>query len=346
MTLLTMGIIGFGKSATRYHIPYIKQRKNIWIKKIFDPNLDINKKRKINLTDTVFIDKLDNILEDPDISLITICTPPSTHYELAKKCLKNGKNILVEKPFCVTVQEVNEILTLAKQENLIAMPYQNRRFDSDFLALKEVLKSGQLGRIVEVEFHFDRYRPIDERKKGTIYDGEFYGLGVHLLDKVISVFGIPDKVYYDIRTLRDPEKPDDTFEMQLFFNKMKVIIKVNQLIIGGYPSIRIQGDKGSFIKYEQDQQETCLKKGIMPWEKDFGKEISPGVLNVIQDGKIVSKKIESPVGNYGNVYDSLYKSIIYGEPKLVTDEETRLNIAILEEGIKRETPHVVTFKKP
>lgn len=120
--------------------------------------------------------------------MVTIYNQPSIHYELVMKVLKTGKHVLVEKPFCGTVEEVREAFDYAKENKMIAMPYQNRQFDSEIIAVKEIAASG-----------------------------EFYSLRILLLDKAISLFGLLEKVFYDIRTLRDPENLDNTFEMQLFY---------------------------------------------------------------------------------------------------------------------------------
>ncbi|VFS01377.1 putative dehydrogenase [Citrobacter koseri] len=70
---------------------------------------------------------------------------------------------------------------LARSKGLTVTPYQNRRFDSCFLTAKKAIESGKLGEIVEVESHFDYYRPVAETKPGLPQDGAFYGLGVHTM---------------------------------------------------------------------------------------------------------------------------------------------------------------------
>ncbi|MCM3151304.1 Gfo/Idh/MocA family oxidoreductase [Priestia megaterium] len=223
------------------------------------------------------------------------------------------------------------------------MPYQNRRFDSDYLTLVQVLKSEQIGEVIEVEIHFDRFRPVDERPAGTKVDGEFYGLGIHLLDKVLALFGIPEQVFYDIRTMRKLENSDDAFEMQLIYSTKKVILKVNQLILGDYPSIRVHGRNGSFIKYGMDQQETCLKAGIMPGEPHFGEdqEEAYGTLRYVENDEVITQFVPTVTGNYGSVYDAMYQTIKHGAEKLVSDEEIKMNIHILQNGIAEETPRLI-----
>ena len=62
---------------------------------------------------------------------------------------------------------------MAKSKGLTVTPYQNRRFDSCFLTAKKAIESGKLGEIVEVESHFDYYRPVAETKPGLPQDGAF-----------------------------------------------------------------------------------------------------------------------------------------------------------------------------
>ena len=80
---------------------------------------------------------------------------------------------------------------------------------------------------MEIESHFDYYRPVAETQPGLPQDGSFYGLGVHTMDQIISLFGRPDHVTYDIRSLRNKANPDDTFEAQLFYGDLKAIVKTS-----------------------------------------------------------------------------------------------------------------------
>lgn len=343
--MLNIGFVGFGKSATRYHIPYLLTRKDkINIKKIYSPLVDSNLIESLGLQETIFCETLEELLESTDIEMISICTPPTTHYELAMKALVAGKHVLVEKPFCSTVTEAKKLLEYANAHNLTVMPYQNRRFDSEMIAAREVIASGELGEIFEAEFHFDRFRPDDERPQGTVYDGEFYGLGIHLLDKAISLFGLPEKVFYDIRTLRKSGNPDDTFEMQLFYKNKKIILKVNQLIAAEYPTLKINGKSGSFIKFGMDVQETYLKAGVLPNQSGFAEDQEKITLKIYDGENLIERTLPAPIGDYGLVYDNLYQVIKNGAEKLVSDAETIANIEILAAGIEQETPFIKQFK--
>lgn len=345
--VLNIGIIGFGKSATRYHLPFILNRKNLKVKTIYNRSKKLEVEEQYKDRDINFTNSINELLEDESIKLVTICTSGDTHYKFAKMCLEQDKNVLVEKPFTSTYVEAKELIELAKSKGLIIMPYQNRRFDSDFLAVKEVFESGILGNIVEIESHFDHYRPEHQTFKGNKIDGAFFGLGVHTVDQMVSLFGKPNKVYYDIRALRNKENPDDYYHVELFYNDFKAIVKTNHLVKSEYPKFILHGTKGSFIKYGIDKQEECLKSGVMPWDENFGVDPKEnyGILDYISENgeNIIEGKI-TPRGDYARIYDGLYDTLINGKEKLVKDFEVLTVMKILETGINGETPKLIEFK--
>ncbi|MDR0922251.1 MAG: oxidoreductase [Lactobacillales bacterium] len=338
---LTMGFIGFGKSTNRYHLPYINLRENIKVKTIMSRHEKVELEQPYKEKGVNFVRTLDELLNDEEIQLVSICTPASTHYEFAKLAIEAGKNVLVEKPFCSTLGEAKELLKLGKTHGVMVMPYQNRRFDGDFLAVKQVLEQGFLGEPIELESHFDYYRKDNTEHIGTQVDGSFYGLGVHTIDRILALFGRPKTVSYDIRSIRNADSVDDYFDVSLFYGKLKAKVKTSHLVAKEYPQFILHGTKGSFIKYGPDQQENDLKAGIMPDAPNFGED-SPMYYGKVKyqntNGDWIEKQIKTPIGDYGRVYDAVYDTLVNGAPKLVSDEEVLTNIEILEGGFKQPSP--------
>lgn len=341
---LHCAFIGFGKSATRYHLPYVLHRKADWhVAHIYrrSPKPDEQLPQYAHIH---FTSELDDILNDPQVKLVVVCTHADSHYDYAKRALEAGKNVLVEKPFTPTLAEAKELFALAKSKGLTISPYQNRRFDSCFLTTKKVIEGGKLGTIVEIESHFDNYRPVDGGKPGLPQDGVFYGLGVHTMDQIISLFGRPQHVAYDIRHLRNKANPDDTFEAQLFYGDLKAIVKSSHLVKLEYPKFIVHGHKGSFIKYGIDQQETSLKANIMPGEPGFGADSSVGILEYVDDeGNTVREEIAVETGDYGRVYDALYQTLVNGQDNFVSESDALTNMEILECGFAQPSPATITL---
>lgn len=335
---LTLAFIGNGKSTNRYHLPFVLQRPDTFqVKSIYAIHLD--KKVWDRVEGIRYTDQLDEILDDPDINMIVVCTRHDLHYEYAKLALEHGKHCLVEKPFMETSAQAKEIFALAEEKGLYVSAYQNRRYDSDFLTTQKVIESGKLGDLLEVEMHFDYYRPYvpEQVQKFNPMASYLYGHGCHTLDQVISYFGKPDRIHYDVRQLLGEGRMNDYFDLDLYYGTLKVSVKSSYFRVKERPSFVVYGKKGLFVKQDKDRQEEHLKLFYMPDHEDFGMDLPQhyGTLtyydeeNVYHEEKVVSQK-----GDYGRVYDGIYDTIVLGKPQVITHEETLLQMEILENGVK------------
>lgn len=345
--LLRCAFIGFGKSTMRYHLPYVLHRKDkLQVAHIFRRRPVADEQQPI-YQHIHFTRELDDIFHDDSVKLVIVCTHADSHFDYARRALEAGKNVLVEKPFTPTQAEARTLFALAKRRGLLVAPYQNRRFDACYLTTQQVINSGKLGEIVELESHFDYYRTDVAPAPGLPLDGAFFGLGVHTLDQMVALFGRPQHVSYDIRSLRNPTNPDDTFEAQLFYGCLKAIVKTSHLVKIDYPKFIVHGTRGSFIKYGIDRQETSLKAGIMPGDSGFAADDAPGELEYVNDnGETVCEQVPTLRGDYGRVYDALYDTLIHGAPFFIRESEVLTTLEIIERGFERPAPSTITLPAP
>jgi len=345
MNKLVVAIVGFGKSATRYHLPYLLARKNIGVKYIVDPNNLASLHEKYEDYGIKFVETVEDAMSDDEVQLLTLCTPPSTHYDLAKRALLSGKNVLVEKPFCENTEQAKELFELANDKGLTVMPYQNRRFDSDFLTLSEVLKRGYVGQPLAISSRMDKYRPNNTKQDGSVQNGALYSMGVHPIDQAVSLFGKPVSVTYDLQHVQNIDSTiDDAFKLCLNYDLLRYEIVINPLVSIPYPRFVLQGKSGMFIKASGDQQENDLKLNIFPNEIYFGQDQPREFGNVRycnSSGDWIEKDIPTISGDYGRVYDSLVQTINHGGPRLVSEEETLTVLEILEKGSLTEGPQTI-----
>nr|WP_283657270.1 Gfo/Idh/MocA family oxidoreductase [Paenibacillus sp. RC343] len=243
---IQIAYLGFGKSTTRYHLPYVQIRDAFQVSRVF--TRQVREDMETAYPDIQFSDQITDVLGDPEISLVVVCTPSSTHYEYAKLALSHGKHVLVEKPFCENLEQAQELIQFAKENNLIIMPYQNRRFDSDYLAFKEALHSGKLGDIVEIESHYDYFRPNASMPGGNPVNGMYYGLGVHTLDRLIALFGRPEQVGYDIKSIRTPHGADDYNETILYYPDKKSDCKNFSCGVPALPAVHYSRHEGQLCQ--------------------------------------------------------------------------------------------------
>lgn len=334
--MLTIAYIGNGKSTNRYHLPFSTQLSDkIKIKTIYSRS---GKSDWTPIEGVQYTTNIDDIYNDPEIQLVVVTTPSSSHYPLAKEGLLRGKNMLVEKPFTETVEQAQELFTLANEKNLFVQSYQNRRYDSDFLTVQKVIESNKLGDLLELEMHFDYFRPeVPENSTYSRIDSFLYGHACHTLDQVISYFGEPDEVYSDVRQLLGKGRMNDYFDLDLYYGKLKVSVKSSYFRLTPRPSFIVYGKKGSFVKETKDRQEEHLKQFYMPTEPDFGVDLPQhyGTLTYMDDDNHYhQEKVISEVGDYSRFYEDVYQTLINKQDKVVKDKQTLLQIKLLEEGTK------------
>lgn len=333
MRILNVGIIGYGLSGRVFHGAIVGNVDGFVIKKIFTRSSDKINLAKVDFPDVEIVNDYSKIINDKNIDLAIISTPNITHFPIAKEALENGKHVIIEKPFTVTSIEGKLLVSLAESKELILSVYHNRRFDSDFLTIKEIIKSEKLGQIVEFESHFDRFRnTIKEnswREEKTPGSGVLFDLGSHLIDQALNLFGIPNEIYCDLSHQRNG-LVDDNFELIMYYDNLKASLKAGSLVKEPLPRFILSGTNGSYQKYGLDVQEEDLRSGKRPKNKDWGTEAESlwGILNTVEE----RKKYMSLRGDYRYFYRNIYESIVNGGKLEVTATEAMRVIWIIEKA--------------
>ncbi len=331
--------IGNGKSTNRYHLPFILNRpEKFAVKYIYQRTLRPSPWAKIPGVE--YTDDLEKILRDAAVDVVVVNTPSAAHYSSAKKVLKAGKNCVVEKPFSTSVEDAADLFATAKAKGVMVQCYQNRRFDSDFLTAQKIIESGRLGKIFEVSMHYDYYRaevPAGEKTFNRA-NAFLYTHACHTVDQVISYFGEPREVRSDVRQLLGEGRMNDYFDLDFFYDGLKVSVKSSYFRAKSRPSFEVYGTRGVFIKAEQDRQEADLKKFYLPaGHADFGVDAPEnyGTLIYYDDaGNYHEEKVVSERGDYARFYDALYETLVNGAPPLVTEAQTMAQMKILADAGK------------
>ncbi|MBC7565519.1 MAG: Gfo/Idh/MocA family oxidoreductase [Pedobacter sp.] len=329
------GILAYGMSGKVFHVPFIHSHPGFKLHAITERN---TKQAASDYPGIISYDTVDDLINDPSIELVIINTPNFTHYEYATKALKAGKHILVEKPFTATIEEAKELFHLADTWGKQIFFYQNRRWDSDFSAVRQVIESGVLGKLNEVHFRYDRYRnvigPKTFKEEPYSASGLMYDLGPHLLDQAISVFGKPDTFHKILGKNRKGTKVDDYFSIHLGYpNSVNVFVHSNLLLVDALPAFVLHGDQGSLHKKRSDIQEEQLLKGMKLTEEGYGIELSgnEGKLTLIDEtGKKTVHSVESLAGSYLPLFDAVYDAIVNNTPYPVTRDQVLTQIEILQ----------------
>jgi scyllo-inositol 2-dehydrogenase (NADP+) len=330
--MINVALIGFGLSGRYLQAPFFESNPNFKLKVILS-----NSQNPAEYFPQVKVVKnIEEVIADENIELISICSPNDTHYKYAKLALVAGKHVMVEKPFTVTSKEAEELIILAQQRKKVLAIFQNRRFDSDFLTVQKLIASGDLGEILNLEIHYNRFKPELNVKKwkedNSPGSGIIYDLGAHIIDQVISLFGVPKKITGQTFAQRQHSLIDDAFDIKLDYGKLKVTLTSSLMVRHESPRYIINGSKASFVKYGIDVQEDHLKAGKKPTDKDFGVEpiIQEGFLYFEENGLRVQKKVQTLPGNWALLFQNLYEAIAHNTALIIKPTEVLEQIKIIE----------------
>jgi len=324
MQKIKTALLSYGLSGKVFHAPFLELHPGFELLGSWERTKKLIQE---DYPEVISYPSLEAILVDPSVDLVVVNTPIDSHFEYTKKVLLAGKHALVEKAFTATLAEAQELEALAKEKELKLIVFQNRRWDSDFKTVKKVVDDKLLGEIVEAEFHFDRYNPILSPKvhKETVNSGSgiMKDLGPHIIDQTLFLFGLPNAVFADIRSIRAHSVIDDYFDILLYYPDLRVRLKAGFFVREPYPSYVIHGKKGSFLKYRGDVQEDEMKLGKKPNLTTWGteKEGNEGLLHTEIDGKIIKEKVPTLQGNYYDFFDGVHQAIANNKPEPVTAQD-------------------------
>ncbi len=261
---LRVGLLGYGYAGKTFHAPLLSAVPDLALVAV--ASSDPAKVHADWPGVAVHAAPADLIARD-DIDLVVIATPNDTHHPLARDALRAGRHVVVDKPFTVTLDEARELVALAEHHGRVLSVFHNRRFDGDFLTLRQLVRDGALGRVVEMTSRHDRFRP-EVRQRWRESDGPgaglWFDLGPHLVDQALQLFGPPRAITLALDRTRDGALADDWFACHLRYDRLHVHLHAGMLVAASAPRLAVHGTAASFVKDGLDPQEDALKAGVRP----------------------------------------------------------------------------------
>ncbi|WP_246840506.1 Gfo/Idh/MocA family oxidoreductase [Lacimicrobium sp. SS2-24] len=326
-------VIGFGLSARTFHLPFIRALASFNLVALCTSQQALAAQHYPHVR--CFEDP-ERMIEESGAELVVITTPNHLHFPQARHALQQGLHVLIEKPMVIDTEQGNELIALAKQHKRVLAPYHNRRWDSDFLTVKRLLKEQTLGEIKVFESSFNRFRPTPRkrwREQNIPGAGILYDLGPHLIDQALMLFGEPQAVSARIDRLRPGAEADDYFHLQLHYPGLEVILHSDPYSCGPNPRFRIKGSAGTFIKEGLEPQEPRLRDGIQPDTPDWAAE-SPQDYGTLY-GADNRQTLVSECGGYQHFYHNLADAIRLQRPLCVTADEALCGIKLIQQAYAR-----------
>ncbi len=310
---IRVGLVGFGLAGKVFHAPLISAVGGLELAAVVERN---SRNAELTYPGIATHRSLEEMLADKSLQLIVIATPPGTHLPLALQALRAHRHVVVDKPVAPNSASIEEILQVSEEVGQLFIPFHNRRWDSDFQTLQQVLREGLLGRVVSLESTFDRWkpgiRPRFWKEDGSLGGGHLLDIGTHLMDQAVHLFGIPESVHAVIRTERDHATTDDSFTIHLSYPGLQMTLSSNCLASLPRPRFLARGTQGNFWKWGLDPQEARMKADPKSDPAGWGIESESdwGELATFDKDQPITSKVPSVPGAYTEYYAGVRDAIL------------------------------------
>ena len=336
---LKIGLMGYGFAGATFHAPVIEHcgvrpdAPDTPYARVAAIATSQGEHARTDYPSARIVPDIDALIASSEVDCVVIATPNDTHYALAAKVLEAGKHVVVDKPVTLTASEARTLARLAREHDVLFAPFHNRRWDGDFMTLRELVESGALGRIVHFESHFDRFRPLVRerwREQASRGGGLLLDLGPHLIDQALALFGAPESVFATIKQHRDHAGAPDYVHLLLGYADKEIVLHASALCAIEPPRFAIHGTRGSYVKAGLDTQEDQLKAGLRPGQPGFGGGNASGILRAMEGDREIERALPTRDGAYVEFYRAVADTVALGVPFPVTPQDAVDVMTIIE----------------
>ena len=315
-----VGLVGYGAVA-RLHAEAIGSTSGLRLAGVCDVS---NERRELAARELGVRTHVNaaEMLDDPDVGLVVVGTPPSVHAEGVIAALTAGKHVVCEKPFAISVEEADRMIDAAKARGLVLTVYQSRRWDPDYLAMRAVVLAGSIGDPFYMESFIGGYsHPCDFwHSHEPISGGTIYDWGSHYFDWILQLFPQPVRTVTASahkRVWHDVTNSDQ--------------VRVDLAFAGGAQANFLQSDIAAALKPKWYLLGT---RGAVvgEWRQEAVPADFPARVRVMRPAETGSHEellVLSPRDD-GGFYRNLADHLAWGEPLAVTPEQSRRTVAVMQ----------------
>ena len=355
---MKIAIIGFGGMGNN-HRKYIIKRLNdsdypekLEIAGVYD----ITPERKAFATECGLhnFNSAEEIMSDDSIKIVLIATPNDLHLPYVLEALKRGKNVIVEKPAAMDSRELEEMYAAAAKYGKVFSPHQNRRWDDDYLSVKKVYDSGEIGKVYRIESRVmgsngipGAWRKIKSQGGGMMPDW-----GVHLIDQMLQMIDEPVvSVYCDYSYIEGAEV-EDGFDLEVRFESgliYRIVVDTNSFI--ELPRWQVYGMDGTatVTNWRRDNVEgRVVRCVIRDDDKLEGVNAGNGFTKTMaarRSETVSDKPIDIVRGDKNAFYRNFMDAVINGAPTIVTKREEERVFRVMELAEQSAREHRVINEK-
>lgn len=305
------GIIGYGNMGSWHGENINKRIEGLKVTCVYD----IEPERRALAKENGFTvyESAEELLKS-DIDLVIIATPNNFHKYYSILAMESGKNVVCEKPACLNVEELDEVIEVSKKTGKLYTVHQNRRFDSDYARMKKIIDDDLLGKLYFLDSRLysnrgssGRWRSTYEAGGGTLYDW-----GIHMIDQVLCLINSePKYVYAQLQSVRFPEV-DDVCRVNITFeNGVRAQIIADLWCYINEPRWHLSGDDGTATIYKWFGTEgQIIKANIKEVDWEQGCVYTPNGLSKTMWPRPKQEITELPLPEVAPRWEEFYENVI------------------------------------
>lgn len=263
---LNIAIIGYGGMGS-WHVNLLMKMKEMNLCGIWD--IDPRRRNEAASKGIYVYSSQQELLDDDFVEAVTIATPNDSHLPISLAVMKAGKHVICEKPVALNSDELLQMINCAKETGVLFTVHQNRRWDEDFLIIKQLYDQQTMGKVFHIEsrVHGSRGIPSDWRNQQQHGGGMVLDWGVHLLDQMMRILGNkkPISVFAQLTHVTN-EAVDDGFLAHLQFeDDLTFVVEVGTSNFISLPRWYIQGENGTAVIHDWNKNGEIVM--VSDWEK-------------------------------------------------------------------------------
>jgi len=302
-------VVGFGLAGRVFHAPFIAHDDAYSLDVVVTGNEDRARQAEQAYPGVTVLPDVASLWQRAsELDLVVIGTPPETHADIATAALGAGLHVVVDKPFATSSEQARALVEYARAAGRVLTVYQNRRWDGDFLTLRDLVDRGELGQVHTFESRFEWWRPEGGRGWKASADiaaggGILFDLGTHLIDQARQLFGPVEDMWADLVTRGTDTADDDAMVVLRHAGGTRSRLIMSSFAALPAPRFHVLGSRGAFTIWGLDPQEDALRGGATPADAGIGVRDEAQWATVGVRGS--ERRVEPRPGDYREFYSRL-----------------------------------------
>lgn len=326
-------VVGYGGQGG-WHADHALKSDVVSLAGIYDikpERMELAKSKGINTYDS-----FEAVLADKSIDIVVCATPNDVHEDIVVRALKSGKNVVCEKPVALSLDSLDRMIAASKESGKLFTVHQNRRWDVDYLGIKSIIESGNIGEVINIEsrIHGSRGIPSDWRCHKPYGGGMILDWGVHLIDQMLFLITSEIDTVSCNCTYITTKEVDDGFKLMLrFVDGKTAFIEVGTYNFIALPRFYMQCKNGTAIITDWREKAKVVKCKYWHENDVLPVQTAAGITKTMAPRDEITTdtyEVDIPKSDVHDFYRNLCKAIDGTENQLITHAQVRRVVKVME----------------